>query len=226
MCLFYGIAHSATAACNAPQPFNPNENNDPCAAKNAIAADQRLKERLDALLRHIKDTKEHGYLRRPDSTEYVWVGSNKGIPFTASGKYTEFAHTHPNGTPRFSAGDIQTLFKLFDGGYIDDAASFRFGLVVSSGYYFLHITDPEAFRNFATVYNLKETKEPLKKAIKQSMSAIASPNVLLSSFIYFLQTKNAGLTVIMGTFYPNSPSITWEVKTADDKTTLSNKDCH
>ena len=205
--------------------------NDLCALKRAIAADPELASRLADYKAYIMtDTTEYGYYLRPDGTIEPQVGVGGHVSSTQSGTYTERVHTHPmelGGAPYFSAGDIRKLFTLFNGGHMADVESFRYGIVSPYGYYFLQITDSDAFRRFANNYNLSAGKKKLETEMINDIKFQGEVDVIVSSFIQFLNNQNTGLTVVRGE-YANNPtnSINWQVINAAPNNTLTTINCN
>jgi hypothetical protein len=206
---------------------------DPCAAKNAIEAKFGLPDRIANLQNSMNNPNlppgtELARVFRTDGTTGHFRGTDENwavtIPYD---HYRDVMHTHPDeaGTLYFSAGDILWLYTLLNGGYIGDGEDFFFGVVTSSGdCSFLHIIDPDAFRDFVEWFEDKEHFEGVMG--NRLFHEDWTDDSLLSRFIQFLDYFNSGLTFIMGmpTNDYNNP-IDWQVKEAGPNDTLTNKDC-
>jgi len=191
-----------------------------CAALAALLANDPagFKNRIDNLAPHLSDPNEWGYYQRPGETPVIKEGTPKYWPFKPSGSYTEIVHIHINECPFFSGGDIKMLFRMLNGGNIN-AETFRYGLLVGSNYYFLHITDINAFTNFCNNHTAKKIDEAIQAL------PMSTANVFVAKMINFLKSKNAGLTMIMGYPNPNNTAIDWQVKDADANDALININC-
>jgi hypothetical protein len=170
-------------------------------------------------------TVEHGYMKRANGTYQTPTALHaKKLTYGSgvSGKYTERMHTHPGihgGTPYFSAEDISVMYNMYNNGHMDDPLTFRYGIASPFGSYMLQITDEDKFKAFANAYDLKNTYEELKNAMKKDMLFRGSPTEITQSFLKFITGQDAGLLMIEGKMDINAaetdPSIEidWNVKT-------------
>jgi hypothetical protein len=108
-----------------------------------------------------------------------------------------------------------------------NVVDFYYGIITPYGYYFLHITNPDAFWNFANHYDLNATRENLRREMDDKIGLRGNSEYFTSKFIQFLNEKNSGLSVIMGKFMDESDNLPleWQLKGAGNNDTLTNKDC-
>lgn len=221
--VFGGAGGSSTQTTDKPS--------DPCAEIKKAKADAALNEKLkDHIEKAKKALIEHGYMKTSNGSFIYPLKQNAtSVQYdpTYTDKITERVHSHPDlsgGTYIPSPQDIISLYSMYINGKMVNPATFRYIVVSSFGIGSLHITDPDAFKNFGAKYNT----EILEKLYNTTPRAGNNINDYLKQFLDILKNTNAGLTFSLGEFDMESsnPEIEWNTKQLDALGNVVNLNCN
>jgi len=204
---------------------------DPCVEIKKAKADAALNERLKDLIRKAKyELNEDGYLMKNDGS-FIFPKTrefgNVKFEFSTADKFSEFVHLHQDvsgGTCVFSGKDLITLYSMFINNRMVDPATFRYLVVSSFGVGSLHITNPVAFKEFGSKYDLNKLNNLYDKTMRYGNDM----NDYLKQFLDILNNTNSGLTFSLGEFDMESenPNIEWNAKQLDNTGNITNLNCN
>jgi hypothetical protein len=150
----------------------PQDTKNPCNQAKALANNEGFKTKMKDLSSKTDLDREVGYVIGTNGS-YNYVVGEPGkaeINFTVSSPIDGYMHTHYPGTfPCFSGTDINAIYEIYKGGFMNDPSTFSATVVTASGTtYLLKIEDvskwdawskqkfgiPNGVDSFDVMYNL------------------------------------------------------------------------
>jgi hypothetical protein len=222
----------STGGSNPPPPPPPAT---PCEFMSTMQADTSFNSTiLDYYQIANDDTLEDGYIKRSNGSLQLPVNRTTGSLSYGSnylqGKYTERLHTHPmaaGGSPYFSAEDIYNLNRMYVGNHLENVSSFRYMVATPYGILALQISDETKYQTFANTYSTTGSIPDLKDVMNTKMIYVGTVEVIMQSFLNFLNYSNSGLSFIVGDVVEDNSNINinWNVKEIQNNT-IQNKTCN
>ncbi|MGZ3753707.1 MAG: hypothetical protein ACXVAY_02040 [Mucilaginibacter sp.] len=189
---------------------------NPCSLANILAKSIPFTGLLGALQQVTNANNEVGYTYsiNSDGSNMAATGPFYGpanadsiaIPFSAP--IDGIVHTHfAGGFTTFSPADIQQLYQIMQGGFMNNASTFTMAVVTSTGSYLLKISDATKFSAFGAANLTPSSFNAFENGYLGSYSIASLNNNTSASYELALLTalNNSGLTVFKG----NSTVTSW-----------------
>ena len=162
------IQGTITHGSNCPMCPGHEEEKKPC---NDIIKNQVIQNYMNDLINGrmaANPNMEHGDLRRADGTWKEKPNSESSVKsqFKEGEKYTHSFHSHPasSGYMIFPSGaDLFTLWRTFEGGYMQDASEFVYGIIGTNTSVMIKIKDTTALKNYMSRFEGEDKKDKFER---------------------------------------------------------------
>ena len=222
--------------CNSNPCICQPEEADPCSMKKLLNDNTNLNNKVKELLADIQAgtaKKEDGWIKTKDGNYYMPSERNKeSLSYTwseiADKNIVEWVHSHPTGSVYPSFTDFKTLCNRVKNGYVTDFTNFAYGIVSCNGCLVLRVKSQTSFNAFCQTMNDTTKRASIHakyNMLHQETNKRISQNNILSLLIKFLDDVQSGLSIIFKE-YSEDDSISWEIKSLDEKDNLIDVECN
>ena len=168
------IQGTITHGSNCPMCPGHEEEKKPC---NDIIKNQVIQNYMNDLINGrmaAQPDMEHGDLIRADGTWQSKTGGDHSIDYSLKSgvEYTHSFHSHPASSGYMicpSGADLFALWQMYNGGYMQDATEFVFGIIGTNTSVMIKIKDTTALKNFISSLGGEDQKNELRKNYNEAI---------------------------------------------------------
>ena len=244
-----GIATRASASCPicpghpcavcGSRHCNEVHINDPCSKSQLLSGDAAFRNKVDLFFDNNQTSQiEDGWLKT-NTDEYISPSNRTGtsLSYDYSGQVagkliTEHYHCHPAITGQScitSLSDLQKMAFYYQRGNID-VDNYSFGVISGIGCLSIIITSEELFAVFADrVFDEnRNADEGIKDAWKDKVTDVKfdTAEESIGKLIRFLDSTEAGVSVMFRPMSPTNKSDNWTTKIVDNNDQYTNNNCN
>ena len=244
-----GIATRASASCPicpghpcavcGSRHCNEVHINDPCSKSQLLSGDAAFRNKVDLFFDNNQTSQiEDGWLKT-NTGEYISPSNRTGtsLSYDYSGQVagkliTEHYHCHPAITGQScirSLSDLQKMAFYYQRGNID-VDNYSFGVISGIGCLSIIITSEELFAVFADrVFDEnRNADEGIKDAWKDKVTDVkfGTAEESIGKLIRFLDSTEAGVSVMFRPMSPTNKSDNWTTKIVDKNDQYTNNNCN
>lgn len=244
-----GIATRASASCPicpghpcavcGSRHCNEVHINDPCSKSQLLSGDAAFRNKVDLFFDNNQTSQiEDGWLKT-NTGEYISPSNRTGtsLSYDYSGQVagkliTEHYHCHPAITGQScitSLSDLQKMAFYYQRGNID-VDNYSFGVISGIGCLSIIITSEELFAVFADrVFDEnRNADEGIKDAWKDKVTDVkfGTAEESIGKLIRFLNSTEAGVSVMFRPMSPTNKSDNWTTKIVDKNDQYTNNNCN
>ncbi len=172
---------------------------DPCENMKSKSGNKTFMNELNKLKGLVSGPKEYGRAFVYDSNYFTFSthdGEPNKIDAYLSHPIDGFIHTHNldrEHWPIFTAEDLFSIYHLYQAGYIRNIETYTLALVTKHGYYFLKVTDVDAFKKF---FSSNTNPEDFNYILVTMYKVQNSHQEALDNFVYFLKNIKSGMVLL------------------------------